>query len=190
MHSHQFGECRSRTRLSDDRLRGYKIVQFIPHGEESTSSSEMVFRFFKVYPINSKVSTGRNPLSVTVAPAKTFPVFNLIDRTAKETGLTRPTVNKIFKALTDHKKQSIFSNPEGFASMFIGEIDNALADHIASRIQFKVAVDPTYWGHELEDFSHLRKNFHRRNWSIPHRLAFTTASRWIQKSKLVLSTTA
>ncbi|MDW8395612.1 MAG: DEAD/DEAH box helicase family protein [Anaerolineae bacterium] len=67
-----------------------------------------------------------------------FPVFNLIDRAAKQTGLTRPTINAIFKRMRADKKRFLLHNPEGFANVFIAELRNALADHIAERIEFVV----------------------------------------------------
>ncbi|MBN1423216.1 hypothetical protein JXA88_01555 [Candidatus Fermentibacteria bacterium] len=70
--------------------------------------------------------------------ARRYPVFNLIDRASRDTGITRPTVNAIFKGMRNDKKRLIFENPEGFATVFIGELRNALADHITERIEFVV----------------------------------------------------
>ncbi len=67
-----------------------------------------------------------------------YPVFNLIDRAAKQTGLTRPTINAIFRRMRDDRKRFLLQNPEGFATVFIGELRNALADHITARIEFVV----------------------------------------------------
>lgn len=94
-----------------------------------------------------------------MAPKESYPVFNLIDRAAKETGLTRPTINQIFRGSTERKKQSIFTNPEGFASLFIGEINNTLADHIADRIQFVIDKPGLEWGYELDDLFPPQKEF-------------------------------
>jgi type III restriction enzyme len=94
-----------------------------------------------------------------LAPAERYPIFNLIDRAAKETGLTRPTLNKIFKGLSDHQKDSIFANPEGFAGLFISEIKDTLADHIAERIQFTVSADPLDWGADLDDLFPATKEY-------------------------------
>ena len=67
----------------------------------------------------------------SVSQAKeTYPVFNLIERTSKAVGLTRPTIVTIFKNLDEAKKMKIFRNPEGFASVFIREIKEELANHI------------------------------------------------------------
>jgi hypothetical protein len=52
----------------------------------------------------------------------------------RETALTRPTVNAIFKALKDKLKSKLLENPEGFANVFISVINGALADHVAGTI--------------------------------------------------------
>lgn len=72
----------------------------------------------------------------TGKPCNKHPVFNLLDRAAKQTGLTRPTINRIFKRLQPDKRRAILDNPEGFANLFIAELRNALADHITERIEF------------------------------------------------------
>ena len=77
-----------------------------------------------------------------------YPVFNLIDRAAKQTGLTRPTINAIFRRMRDDRKHFLLENPEGFATVFIGELRNALADHITERIEFVVETGEA--GYDLE----------------------------------------
>jgi type III restriction enzyme len=68
--------------------------------------------------------------------AERYPVFNLIERTVQQTGLTRPTVNTIFRRIAPQKKRFFLQNPEGFATVFVSEVRNALADHITQRIEF------------------------------------------------------
>lgn len=65
-------------------------------------------------------------------------MFNLLDRAARELGLTRPTLNAIFKGLHDGHKRMLFRNPEGFSGVFIQQVREALADHVAERIEFVV----------------------------------------------------
>jgi len=146
--------------LKDDRLRGYKIVQLIDDGELSRVVFGNGEQLFKQTPIRFQSEQGQRSTPVAVmAPRETYPVFNLIDRAAKDTGLTRPTINAIFKGLTDRKKQTIFANPEGFASQFITEINNALADHVADRIEFVTRPAPTNWGEDLENLFPKEKEF-------------------------------
>jgi type III restriction enzyme len=82
--------------------------------------------------------------AVQVRPER-FPVFNLIERAAQATGLTRPTINTIFQRMRGDFKRRILDNPEGFAGVFIGALRNALADHITERIAFVEQTDaPPY----------------------------------------------
>jgi type III restriction enzyme len=146
--------------LKDDRLRGYKIVQLIEEGDISRVVFGNGEQLFIHNPIRFQSEQGQRTTPVAVmAPRETYPVFNLVDRTAKETGLTRPMINAIFRSLTEKKKQTIFSNPEGFAGQFITEINNALADHVAERIEFVVEPTPTDWGYDLEDLFPKEKDF-------------------------------
>ncbi len=146
--------------LKDDRLRGLKIVDIIDDGD----NSHVVFgngeKLFKDAPISFQSERGQKPSErAQLAPAERYPVFNLIDRAAKETGLTRPTLNQIFKGLTDRRKNAIFENPEGFAGLFITEINSTLADHIAERIQFQISPAPADWGYDLDDLFPEEKDF-------------------------------
>nr|MBC8503892.1 type III restriction endonuclease subunit R [Chloroflexota bacterium] len=115
---------------------------------------------FKDTPIRFQSDRGQNPPErAQLAPSERYPVFTLIARAAKETGLTRPTINQIFKGLSDRRKAAIFDNPEGFAGLFITEINNTLADHIAERIQFQITTAPTHWGYDLDDLFPAEKDF-------------------------------
>ncbi len=146
--------------LKDDRLRGYKIVEIVDDGDNSHvtfGNSEVLTKYA---PLRFQSERGQMPTERTqMAPHASYPVPNFIDRAAKETGLTRPTLNAIFRGLSDRKKQSVFANPEGFAGLFIGEIHNALADHIAERIEFEITAAPTEWGADLEDLFPAEKEY-------------------------------
>jgi type III restriction enzyme len=146
--------------LKEDRLRGFKIVEIVEDGD----NSHVVFgngeQLFKHAPIQFQSEQGqRLSERAVIAPREHYPVFNLIDRATKETGLTRSTLNSIFQQLSSPKKESIFTNPEGFAGLFIGEINNALADHVAERIEFFVESAPTEWGYDLEDLFPTEREF-------------------------------
>ena len=43
--------------------------------------------------------------------------------------------------MRDDRKALLLDNPEGFATVFIDELRNALADHITARIEFVVEGD-------------------------------------------------
>ncbi len=131
---------------NNDRLKGYKIVSIrkfqsdsIVHfgnGESLTIGSEIVHTDNKGHQLDT----------ITRQQAQTsYPVFNIIDRASKETGITRPTVLQIFKGMDPDKKTQVFKNPEGFATKFIEVIREQLADHIAEGIEYKLTG-------ELESF--------------------------------------
>ena len=137
-----------------------KIVQIVDDGD----NSHVVFgngqSVYKYAPIRFQSEQGQKPTERTQLTAQeSYPVPNIIDRAAKETGLTRPTLNAIFRRLTQRKKEAMFANPEGFAGLFISEIRNALADHIAERIEFIISPAPTTWDADLEDLFPPEKEF-------------------------------
>ena len=149
--------------LRDERLRGYKIVEVVEDGDNSRAVFGNGQRIFKHSPLRFQSEQGQKPSERAVlAPTETYPVFNLLERAARETGLTRPTLNAIFRRLNDRKKQALLANPEGFAGLFIGEILNALADHVAERIKFLVTAAPTEWGYDLDDLFPPEREFPQR----------------------------
>jgi len=146
--------------FSDPNLKNYKIVE-IHSGTPAYITFANGKKLHKGETFRFQMRGSRRPQEhVTLAPEELYPLrFNLLDRAAKETGLTRPTINRIFKGLDKRQRREIFKNPEGFAGLFITEINNALADHIAERIQFKVEADPAHWGHDLDDLFPPEKEF-------------------------------
>ena len=82
---------------------------------------------------------------LTQARPDRHPVFNLIDRAAHQTGLTRPTINTIFAGLRPDRQRMLLENPEGFATVFVGELRNTLADHITAHIEFVVEPEETLY---------------------------------------------
>jgi type III restriction enzyme len=149
--------------LRDERLRGYKIVEIVEDGDNSHVLFGNSQELYIHTPIKFQSEQGQKPAERTqLAPAGDYPIFNLIDRAARETGLTRPTLNEIFRGISDRKKKSIFANPEGFANLFITTINNALADHIADRIEFVVVPAAAEWGWDLEDLFPPEREFPQR----------------------------
>ena len=118
-------------------LKGYKIVDIVndefnkkvtfgDKGELSLKES-VLFQSEK----------GQHPVERHLHEKQTtYPVFNIKDRAEKETNLTRKTILKIFKRLTDQKKEQVFKNPEGFSNTFIKCIKDHLSSHIADKIQY------------------------------------------------------
>lgn len=154
VNTHTFDERADLSKaLRDERLRGYKIVEIVEDGDNSHVKFGNGQEVTKYQPIIFQSEQGQKPSERGVLSEKTrYPVFNLIDRAAKETGLTRPTLNEIFRRLSEKRKEAIFTNPEGFAGLFIGEINNALRDHIAERIEFSIDADATKkWAMDIDD---------------------------------------
>ncbi|MCX7756676.1 MAG: DEAD/DEAH box helicase family protein [Anaerolineales bacterium] len=149
-------------KAGDPRLRGYKIVEIIEAGD----TSRLVFGNGQILYLGQSMrfqsESGQTPQErAALPPAEKYPLpFDLLARAARETGLTRATLLRIFQGLSDRRREALFLNPEGFASLFIGEIRNALADHIAERIHFTVQpVSPAEWGYDLDDLFPPEKTF-------------------------------
>lgn len=125
--------------LSDERLRRFSVLEIVANGDQS----RVIFSdctLERLAPLEFQSELGQRPQErATHEPDGSYPVFNLLDRVAKETGLTRPTVNAIFKTMRSEKKQMLLRNPEGFVAVFLTEVSNALADHVVSRITFEVS---------------------------------------------------
>jgi type III restriction enzyme len=149
--------------LRDERLRGYKIVEVVEDGDNSHVLFGNNQRLYTYAPIKFQSEQGQKPSErAQLSPAGGYPIFNIIDRAARETGLTRPTLNEIFRQISDRKKKALFANPEGFAGLFITEINNTLADHIAERIEFEVTPATIEWGWDLDDLFPSEKEFPQR----------------------------
>lgn len=121
------------------RLSGFKIVEIKEYKSDSVvhfGNGESLTMESEIFHTDNK---GHQLESITTQEAQTnYPVFNIIDRTCKETGITRPTVFRIFKGMEEDRKKQIFKNPEGFASKFIEVIKEQLADHVADTIEYKL----------------------------------------------------
>jgi type III restriction enzyme len=145
----------------DVNLNGFKIVQI----EQDANNPVLHFgNGVKLYKDQPHAFSG-NPDVVehqrSVQQAQeTYPVFNLIDRASKALGLTRPTIIAIFKNLHDARKEKIFINPEGFASIFIKEVKEQLANHVAERIEYKLTNDLQQY--QLDSLFPVEKDFPQR----------------------------
>lgn len=125
-------------KLSDERLRNYKIVKIDNDGPRVEFSEGAVLT--KDRPIIFDSEKGQYVDSTVVmesAIARQVP--NVIERAAKETDLTRPTIIKIFQSLAEKQKKMILTNPEGFINRFIFIIKDCLAEHVADKIQYIIS---------------------------------------------------
>ena len=143
----------------DNRLRGYRIIEIEEAGEFSSVLFENDVRLHKGEEVTFTSETGQKPIrraeDTSAAPR---PIFNLIDRAAKETGLTRKSINAIFKGIDRSYQEFFIKNPEGFANLFISVIRETFADHIVDHLEFK--TDPgQFKEHDLEELFPPVKNF-------------------------------
>ncbi len=131
-------------KTGEQRLRDYKIMTIETDGSDPCVSFEngVELRPGVAYEFESVAVGQRTPQRAELVEKRRYPVFNLIDRAARETGLTRPTVNAIFRELSEKTKAHLLDNPEGFANVFITMLRETLANHIAERIEFEVLPDP------------------------------------------------
>lgn len=126
------------TILKDPRLRGYRIVEIVDDGAFSSIVFENDIRLIRGEETSFERETGQKPLRRTEeSKMEVKPIFNLIDRAAKATGITRKTINQIFKGLSNEFKEFFLKNPEGFANLFIDSLQETFADHIVQNLDFK-----------------------------------------------------
>lgn len=123
--------------LNDPRLRGYRVIDIVDQGEFSSVVFENDVRLMKGEETIFQRETGQKPQRRTEAISSgSQPIFNLIDRAAKETGLTRKTINKIFKGISAEYRGFFLKNPEGFSNLFIYTLKEAFADHMVKNLEF------------------------------------------------------
>lgn len=144
--------------LDDQRLRGFQLDEVVDDG----AASHVVFTNDVQLYVGQSASFQSESGQIASDRARfaadnSYPVFNLLDRAAKETGLTRPTINRMFKMITPRIKEYIFRNPEGFANIFIATIKDVLADHVAVNLEF--VVDGAGKSLDLEELFPESKKF-------------------------------
>lgn len=118
-------------------LRGYKINKYEINQTDKYVEFTNGDKLSLFKPLKIVSEEGQKPQKILREHSTDFyPVFNFIERTALETGLTKNTLTEIYRTLPDDKKNLIFTNPEGFSSKFIEVIKECLADHVAENIEF------------------------------------------------------
>ncbi|MDR1788278.1 MAG: DEAD/DEAH box helicase family protein [Treponema sp.] len=145
----------------DKNLRGYKIVQIEEKGERSVVhfGNDVSVRKGELRHFSGRSLPAYGKVNVHETQSAS-PVLNLIERAAKETGLTRSTVLAVFKNLHPGQKQNIFVNPEGFAEVFIRVLKDAAADQIAENIVYRpLEMDEAAAARSMEEFFPREKDF-------------------------------
>lgn len=143
--------------LKEDRLNGFKIVDV----KSDDGFSEITFGDRGKLRLNESITftteKGQKADTQNRQEAQTnYPVFNFIDRAAQATSLKRLTILDIFKGMSENIKEKIFKNPEGFATVFNETIKNALADHVADKIEYNLSSEVENYDKE-ELFPESRK---------------------------------
>lgn len=128
--------CRA---LKDPKLRGFEVSAI----DSQKTNPEIIFknglRVTKFKPLEYQVEDNKDVTSKSEqGRIDRFKVFNLVDRLAQATSLTKETCFKIFKVVPSEQQLRIFQHPEGFTNRLIEITRNALADHVANKIEFEV----------------------------------------------------
>jgi len=128
--------------LEDPRLRGFKI-KAIDTGVDPTVTfyNREVLHLDETITFESQTTQQPRREQAVGPRERSFPIFNLLERAAHATHLTRPTLNTIFRRLLPEQQKRFLENPEGFANIFISQIQQALADHVADHIEFQLSGD-------------------------------------------------
>lgn len=135
----------------DQRLRGFRIKEIYHSGEESFVLFDNDIKLFLGESTTFESQTGGEQIQQTVSEVQqTWPVFNVIDRVANATGITRKTINQIFQEIDEPHLKCLFTNPEGFTNLLIQTIKEELSDHIVEHIEFEFCVGKRDF--PLEDF--------------------------------------
>jgi type III restriction enzyme len=123
-------------------LRGFKVtaVEDLATEKRITFKNKRTISSIEEHTITINEGLSKDT-NASMSAAETYPVHNFLNRTAKETRLTKQTLVQIFGKISQDKRVKVFSNPEGFIATFIAEIRNAVADHLTENLEFEVAND-------------------------------------------------
>lgn len=130
-------------KLRDPRLKGMQVVAIEEAGDDSYVRFDTGVEITRYSPFETSTEKELQKAGtpVLIKMDTSYPVFDLITRTARETMLTRPTINAIFAKLKEDKQRAIFKNPEGFAGVFISTVRDETAKHVAERLSFVIEPD-------------------------------------------------
>lgn len=123
--------------LKEPVLKPFKVTEVKGSGDSASVEFSEGGMLSRDKPIIFSTEKGQSCSTRKVAEEPgLLPKPNLIERASEELSLTRSTILAIWKGLGDGRKKQFVSNPEGFASVFIGTIREALADHITDRLVY------------------------------------------------------
>ncbi len=141
------------------RLRGYKIAEIHGGTEPRVLFENKVVLQREQAQSWDSVEGQQVRHRIRAADSLTHPIPDLVSRAAEETGLTRVSINAIFRALPRSVKAALLRDPEGFSGVFIATIRTLLADHLANRLTCVVVSGE---GLEIEDFFPTEVQFAQR----------------------------
>jgi type III restriction enzyme len=131
-------------RTKNPRLRGYRVAEVIGGAEpRAVFENRVVLYRAQLQRWESVEGQQVRRRVLRALPAK-HPIPDLLNRAARDTGLTRATVNDIFRQLPRQAKEALFRDPEGFSGIFVATIHSILADHIADRLKCIVTGHESY----------------------------------------------
>lgn len=121
-------------------LKNFRVEVLVPDAYNARLKFYNGYEVTQVRPLRfvSELGTVADAVTTTVEVEETFPVFDVVGRAARETKLTRQTIQAIFAKLTPDKKIACIKNPEGFTEKFISIVKNILAEEVAANIVFEI----------------------------------------------------
>lgn len=121
-------------------LKNFRVEVLVPDAYNARLKFYNGYEVTQVRPLRfvSELGTVADAVTTTVEVEETFPVFDVVGRAARETKLTRQTIQDIFAKLTPDKKIACVKNPEGFTERFISIVKGILAEEVAANIVFEI----------------------------------------------------
>ena len=128
---------------SDDsvlkRIKVSKVELNQKHLEYSQikfDDSDDVFTVGDVWTLEAQTGSSDKPVEKELEDID-IPKFNLFQRAADATNLTRKTIIEIFKKCDEKVQMEFIKNPEGFSRLFITTLKEVLTNHIVEEIEYE-----------------------------------------------------
>jgi type III restriction enzyme len=137
-----------------EHLKGEKFILHEIHRDHYADNSYLRFRNgLEVglgQPLSFRSFGGQRTVTGTpnLKIEEQYPVFDIISRAARETKLTKRTINTIFSKISQDQVKDCLLNPEGFTEKLVDELKKLVAHHIAASLEFEVS------GTEVLDLTH------------------------------------
>ena len=126
------------TLANNPHLRGFKVMEIgyylgeprVRFTNEVQVSESEVHKF-------SGTRLDNNPSRSVAAADVEQPIPDFFGRAAEETMLTRKTLWRIFRGVSQAQKATLFAYPEGWANTFVRVVGDTVKDHIVDRLRFR-----------------------------------------------------